>query len=82
VIGTGSYEGAHVRLRYSIPDHLACVKVSTFAHSLAFCVVVQKFNCRSRDGIWILEGDPLRLAKTCQVPSFDSGLPRPGVPQN
>src|ERR1035437_8377991 len=57
VIGTGLHEGAHIRLRCPAPDHLACVKVSAFAHSLAFCIVDQKFNCGRCDGIWILEGD-------------------------
>ena len=56
-IGASSYEDPHIRLCYLAPHHLACIEISTFAHRLADGIVVQKFNRRSRDGSWVLEGN-------------------------
>ena len=56
-ISASSHEGPHVRLCYPVPDHVASIKVSTFAHCLAGRIVVQEFNCRICDGGWVLEGN-------------------------
>ena len=56
-ISASSYEGPHIRLRYPVPDHVACIEVSTFTHRLAGRIVVQEFNRRIRDGGWVLEGN-------------------------
>ena len=40
-----TYEGLHIRLRHPVPDQVACIEVSTSAHDLASCMVVQEFNC-------------------------------------
>jgi hypothetical protein len=46
-----------LRLRHPVPDHAACVEVSSFAHRLAGRIVVQKFNCQVCDSGWGLEGN-------------------------
>ena len=46
-----SYKGLHVGLCYPVPDQVACISVSSFAHCLAGRIVVQKLNrriCNSR----------------------------------
>ena len=44
-------------MRYPIPDHVAGIDVSTFAHCLAGRIVVQKLNCRVCDSVWVAEGN-------------------------
>src|ERR1017187_2572407 len=46
---TGSYKGPHIRLRYTVPDHLAPIDVSALAHCLTCRIVVQKLNGRGCD---------------------------------
>ena len=43
-IRASSEEDPHIRLRDPIPDHVACIDVSTFAHCLAGHIVVQEFE--------------------------------------
>jgi hypothetical protein len=82
-IDAGANEGARIRLRYPVPGHLAGVKVSAFAHCLAFCIVVQEFNCRNCDGIRVPKGDQRSasiIQKFCGVPVWgrDDRLPSNG----
>jgi hypothetical protein len=46
-ISASSYEGPHIRLRYPVPDHVACIEVSTCAHGMTGCFIVQEFNRRT-----------------------------------
>ena len=67
VIGPRSYKGPHVRLGNLIPDHVACIEVSTFAHRLEGTLVVQKLSCSICNGGRVIEGNarpPRPSAKT------------------
>src|ERR1039457_4196626 len=56
-IGASLRERSHIRLRCPVPNHAACIEVSAFAHCLARRIVVQQFDCRSCDSVWVLKGN-------------------------
>ena len=56
-ISASSNEGPHIRLRYPVPHHAACIEVRSFAHRLAGCIVVQECKYSICDSGWVFEGD-------------------------
>ena len=74
-------EGVHIRLRDPVPDHLASMEVSAFAHGVASCIVVKEIDCRSCDCSRILKGNQCAtpiIEKLGGVPvgNGDDGFPR------
>ena len=69
--GASSREGPHIRLRYPVPDHLACIEVGAFAHGLAHRTVVNEFNGLGCNGVRVLKGNQ------CSAPSVQKfgGVP-------